>query len=182
MILENPEEAIQPDVDARRLHHLGVEWLQLDALLLDLGKDVAIGKKHDRNLPQHGQLLDSKTLLNRETWLANVLTWFADQSSSSLPIHWWRFLRALASLRLPDDVSVSNVARASCLSAERFKRPSSSSFAHDLLTGPLSTSSTATRSAIRTGASSSTWFSSAYCAGSRSGWTSSASVRCSPRN
>jgi hypothetical protein len=51
VVLEDPEEPVEPDVDARRLHHGGLEGVQRDPLGVDLGEDVAVGEQHTRNLP-----------------------------------------------------------------------------------------------------------------------------------
>ena len=49
VVLEHPEEAVQPDVHARRLHHRLVEGVQGDALGVDLAEDVAVGEQHERD-------------------------------------------------------------------------------------------------------------------------------------
>ena len=51
VVLEDTEEAVEPDVDARGLHHVRFEGLEADPLGVDLGEDVAVGEKHTRTLP-----------------------------------------------------------------------------------------------------------------------------------
>src|SRR3954464_8380216 len=48
MVVEDPEEAVEPDVDAGRLHQRGIERLQLKLTGLELVDEVAVGKKHGR--------------------------------------------------------------------------------------------------------------------------------------
>ena len=42
VVLEDAEEAVEPDVDARRLHHLALERFESDPSGVDLGDDVAV--------------------------------------------------------------------------------------------------------------------------------------------
>jgi hypothetical protein len=56
VVLEHPEESIQPYVDTRRLHHRSIERIQLDPFRVELGQDVAVGEQHERNLPQRAAL------------------------------------------------------------------------------------------------------------------------------
>ena len=42
VVVEDPEELVEPHVDARRLDHAGVEGIEADASGLDLGQDVAV--------------------------------------------------------------------------------------------------------------------------------------------
>jgi hypothetical protein len=42
MVLEDPEEPVQSDVDRGGLHHRGIEWLEADPARIDLGQDVAV--------------------------------------------------------------------------------------------------------------------------------------------
>ena len=51
MVLEDPEEAVEPDVDRRRLQHRGVPGLHHDPAGVDLGQDVAVAEQHARRLP-----------------------------------------------------------------------------------------------------------------------------------
>src|SRR6267143_6357277 len=47
---EHAEEAIEPDVDGRRLHAAGIEWIDPDAAGRDGGTDVTVGQDHDREV------------------------------------------------------------------------------------------------------------------------------------
>ena len=47
-VVEDPEVAVQPDVDARRLDQLRVERVDAEAARVDLGRDVAVGQQHGR--------------------------------------------------------------------------------------------------------------------------------------
>ena len=42
VIVEQPEVAVEPHVDARGLHHLGLPRLEPDPLRIDLESDVAV--------------------------------------------------------------------------------------------------------------------------------------------
>ena len=42
VVVEDPEETVQPDVDARRLDHRSVVGLDGDAVRFDFGEDVAV--------------------------------------------------------------------------------------------------------------------------------------------
>jgi hypothetical protein len=42
VIVEEPEEAVQPHVHRRRLDHGAVERVQLDALGIEFGTDIAV--------------------------------------------------------------------------------------------------------------------------------------------
>ena len=46
VVLEDPEVAVEPHVDARGLHHAGVVRLEHDPAGIDLGGDVAVGQEH----------------------------------------------------------------------------------------------------------------------------------------
>jgi hypothetical protein len=46
VVVEHPEPAVQPHVDARRLHQRRLERVQLQLTLLDLGDEVAVGEQH----------------------------------------------------------------------------------------------------------------------------------------
>ena len=46
VVVEQPEVPVDPDVDARGLHHLLVERLEHDATGVDLGADVPVGEQH----------------------------------------------------------------------------------------------------------------------------------------
>ncbi len=52
VVLEDPEVAVEPEVDARGLDHRLVVGLHGDPLRLDLGQDVAVGEQHADNLPR----------------------------------------------------------------------------------------------------------------------------------
>ena len=45
-VVEDPEEAVEPDVDARGLHQPGVVGLDAEASLGDRGRDVAVAQQH----------------------------------------------------------------------------------------------------------------------------------------
>jgi hypothetical protein len=49
MVLEDPEEPVEPDVDARRLDHRLIERLESHSSRLELGLDVAVGEQHGPN-------------------------------------------------------------------------------------------------------------------------------------
>ena len=49
VVVEDPEELVEPHVDAGRLDHRGVEGVEPDAPGVDLGQDVAVGEKHGSN-------------------------------------------------------------------------------------------------------------------------------------
>jgi len=51
MVLEDPEVAVQPDIDAGRLDQLGFARIELDSAGPDLGLDVTIGEERPGNLP-----------------------------------------------------------------------------------------------------------------------------------
>ena len=51
VVLEHPEEPVQPDVDRRRLQHRRVLGLHGDPSGVDLGQDVAVAQQHDGTLP-----------------------------------------------------------------------------------------------------------------------------------
>ena len=46
MVLEDAEEAVEPHVDRRRLHHPRVPRIEGDPALVDLGQDVAVREQH----------------------------------------------------------------------------------------------------------------------------------------
>ena len=47
VVVEEPEETVEVDVDARRLDHLRVPRFQADPAGIDAGANVAVGEKHD---------------------------------------------------------------------------------------------------------------------------------------
>src|SRR4051794_10545985 len=51
VVLEDPEEPVEPDVDRRRLQHLRLPGLHHDPALVDLAQDVAVAQQHRRTLP-----------------------------------------------------------------------------------------------------------------------------------
>src|SRR6476620_6259236 len=50
MVLEDPEEPVEPDVDAGRLQHLRVPRIERDPAGVDLSGDVAVREQHAANL------------------------------------------------------------------------------------------------------------------------------------
>jgi hypothetical protein len=50
VVVEEPEELVEPDVDARRLDHLRVPRVEHDPLGGDLGPDVLVGEQHGSRL------------------------------------------------------------------------------------------------------------------------------------
>ena len=46
VVVEQPEEPVEPHVDARRLDHLAVERLEPDAPGVEFGPDVAVAQQH----------------------------------------------------------------------------------------------------------------------------------------
>ena len=54
VVLEYPEELVQPHVHAGRLHHPGIPRVQEDPSGVHLAKDVAIAEQHGLSLTPHG--------------------------------------------------------------------------------------------------------------------------------
>jgi len=54
VILEHPEETVEPDVDTGRLDKTGIIGVDLDPPCVDLGPDITIGKQHVTNLSSGG--------------------------------------------------------------------------------------------------------------------------------
>ena len=52
VVLERAEEPVEPDVDARRLDHRGLEGLEGDPAGVELGQDVAVAQQHSGTLCQ----------------------------------------------------------------------------------------------------------------------------------
>ena len=46
VVVEQPEEAVEPHVDRRRLHHRRVVGLETDAIGGEFGLDVTVGEQH----------------------------------------------------------------------------------------------------------------------------------------
>ena len=51
VVVEQPEELVEPHVDAARLDHLGVPRVEPDPSGVDLGSDVAVGEQHGVRVP-----------------------------------------------------------------------------------------------------------------------------------
>jgi hypothetical protein len=51
VVLEDPEEPVQPDVDGAGLQHRRVPGIHGHPPGVDLGEDVAVGQQHGDNLP-----------------------------------------------------------------------------------------------------------------------------------
>src|SRR5699024_60921 len=51
VVLEHPEETVEPDVDAGRLDKTGIEGVDPDTPGVDLGPEVTIRQKHVSYLP-----------------------------------------------------------------------------------------------------------------------------------
>ena len=51
VVVEQPEELVEPHVDAARLDHVGVPRVEPDPSGLDLGPDVAVGEQHGVRVP-----------------------------------------------------------------------------------------------------------------------------------
>src|SRR4030095_3528983 len=51
VVVEHPEETIQPHIDAGRLHERRLERLQGQVFRLDLGDQVSIGEQHRHTVP-----------------------------------------------------------------------------------------------------------------------------------
>ena len=60
VVVEQPEVAIEPHIDARRLHHLGFPRLEPDAARVDLGPDVAVGEQHAASLASAGERMPGR--------------------------------------------------------------------------------------------------------------------------
>ncbi|GAA2776363.1 hypothetical protein GCM10020219_053980 [Nonomuraea dietziae] len=73
VVLEHPEEAVEPHVDAGRLDHCLVERVETDPAGLDFGEDVSVRK-------QHGEQL---TVCDSEVGWAGLLEW------AGFPLQWW---------------------------------------------------------------------------------------------
>jgi hypothetical protein len=52
VVVEDPEELVEPYVNARRLDHVAGQRFEPDAAPVQLGQNVAIGKKHGKNLAE----------------------------------------------------------------------------------------------------------------------------------
>ena len=50
VVLEHTKEPIEAHVDARRLNHLGIEWIKSHSPSIKFGANVAVRKKHERRL------------------------------------------------------------------------------------------------------------------------------------
>ncbi|GAA1048760.1 hypothetical protein GCM10009569_08790 [Arthrobacter russicus] len=50
MVVEEPEQLVDPHIDARRLHHRGLERVKDDSPGVDLGSDVAVRDQHNYKL------------------------------------------------------------------------------------------------------------------------------------
>jgi hypothetical protein len=50
MVFKDSEEAVEADINARRLDHLRIEWFDLDPASLNFGGDIAITEKHEPTL------------------------------------------------------------------------------------------------------------------------------------
>ena len=50
VVVEDPEELVEPNVDAGRLDHVARQRIEFDAPAVQFGQDVAIGEKHRENL------------------------------------------------------------------------------------------------------------------------------------
>ena len=46
MVFEDPEESVEPDIDAGRLDHRLLEGVNLDPAGLDFGADITIREQH----------------------------------------------------------------------------------------------------------------------------------------
>ena len=54
VVVEQPEEAVEPHVDARRLDHLAVERLEADPPGVEFGPDVAVAEEHGSEATEWG--------------------------------------------------------------------------------------------------------------------------------
>ena len=82
VVLEHPEEPVQPDVDAGGLHHRGGVRLQADAASLDLGFDVTVGQQHDPDPSGHDRRFVGVSDAQARTSLRSPRSWY---DSVSLP-------------------------------------------------------------------------------------------------
>ena len=51
VVVEEPEELVEADVDAARLDHRRVPGVESDPSGVDLGADVTVGEEHEGRLP-----------------------------------------------------------------------------------------------------------------------------------
>jgi len=56
VIVKETEEPIEPDINARGLHHGLIPRVQLDALLVDFCPDIAVTQKHKTTLVESGTI------------------------------------------------------------------------------------------------------------------------------
>ena len=61
VVVEDPEELVEPHVDAGRLDHLAVEGVERDTPGVDLGEDVAVGEEHESKLTHTASVVWSRS-------------------------------------------------------------------------------------------------------------------------